>query len=50
LTITSSPAIDVEDPKIRLSDNNHLALDAYRFDDLEAFFLMAERADLPVPA
>ncbi|MCR6659739.1 MAG: recombinase family protein [Asticcacaulis sp.] len=44
------PAIDVEDPKIRLSDNNHLALDAYRFDDLEAFFLMAERADLPVPA
>ncbi|WP_324291040.1 recombinase family protein [Asticcacaulis sp. SL142] len=44
------PAIDIETPKIRLADNNHLALDAYRFDDLESFFLMAERADLPVAA
>jgi len=44
------PAIDIETPKIRLSDNSHLALDAFRFDDLESVFLMAERADLPVAA
>lgn len=44
------PAIDVENPKIRLSENNHLALDAYRFDDLELFFMMAERAALPEAA
>lgn len=44
------PAIDVENPKIRLLENNHLALDAYRFDDLELFFMMAERAALPEAA
>lgn len=37
------PAIDIENPKIRLSENNHLALDAYRFDDLEPFYLLTER-------
>ncbi len=37
------PALDVENPKIRLAENNSLALDAYRFDDLEAFFLLTER-------
>ena len=40
------PAIDVENPQIRLAENNHLSLDAYRFDDLEPFFLLAERAAL----
>lgn len=44
------PAIDVENPSIRLMENNHLALDAYCFDDLEPFFLMAERAALPEAA
>ncbi|MGE0252420.1 MAG: recombinase family protein [Dongiaceae bacterium] len=44
------PAIDVENPQIRLMENNHLALDAYRFDDLEQFFMMAERAALPEAA
>lgn len=44
------PAIDVENPKIRLAENNHLALDAYRFDDLEQFFMLAERAALPEAA
>lgn len=44
------PAIDVEDPKIRLAENNHLALDAYRFDSLEQFFMLAERAALPEAA
>ncbi len=44
------PAIDVENPQIRLAENNHLSLDAYRFDDLEQFFMMAERAVLPEAA
>lgn len=41
------PAIDIENPKIRLSENNSLALDAYRFDDLDLFYAMAERVSLP---
>lgn len=40
------PALDIENPKIRLNEENELALDAYRFDDLELFFLMAERVPL----
>lgn len=44
------PALDVEGPALRLADRNPLALEAYRFDELEAFFLLAERADLPVAA
>jgi DNA invertase Pin-like site-specific DNA recombinase len=44
------PALDVENPKIRLAENNHLALDAYRFDDLEAFFELAERSEIPEAA
>lgn len=44
------PALDVEAPHIRLADSNHFALDAYRFDDLEAFFILAERAALPEAA
>ena len=37
------PAIDLTDAKLRLAENNHALLDAYRFDDLEFFFQMAER-------
>ncbi len=37
------PAIDVENPNIRLKDQNHLSLDAYRFDELELFFSLTER-------
>ena len=37
------PAIDLTEAKLRLSENNHALLDAYRFDDLEFFFQMAER-------
>ena len=37
------PAIDIENPDIRLRENNGLALDAYRFDDLELFFMLTER-------
>lgn len=44
------PSLDIENPKIRLAENNHIALDAYRFDDLEAFFILAERVALPEAA
>lgn len=44
------PAIDIEDPKIRLADNNHFALEAYRFDNLEPFFLLLERTAVPEAA
>jgi len=40
------PALDVENPDIRLKDNNHVALETYRFDNLDAFFLLTERAAL----
>lgn len=40
------PALDMEDPKIRLSENNSLGLDAYRFDDLEQFFMLTERSQI----
>ena len=44
------PALDIENPKLRLAENNHLALDAYRFDDLQPFFLLTERIALPEAA
>lgn len=44
------PAIDIENPKIRLTDNNHLALEAYRFEDLEPFFMLIERTEVPEAA
>ena len=37
------PALDIENPKMRLAENNGLALDAYQFDDLELFFQLTER-------
>lgn len=37
------PAIDLTEAKLRLAESNHALLDAYRFDDLEFFFSMAER-------
>ena len=37
------PALDLADAHLRLSENNHSLLDAYRFDDLEFFFHLAER-------
>lgn len=40
------PSLDVENPKIRLAENNGLALDAYRFDDLDLFFMLAERVPI----
>jgi hypothetical protein len=40
------PAIDLAETRLRLSENNHTLLDAYRFDDLEFFFQMAERVSV----
>lgn len=37
------PALDMENPRIRLQESNALALDAYRFDELVPFFHMIER-------
>jgi DNA invertase Pin-like site-specific DNA recombinase len=37
------PAIDLTAAKLRLGENNHALLDAYRFDDLDFFFELAER-------
>ena len=41
------PSLDIEDPKVRLADQNHYALEFFRFDDLEPFFLLTERCALP---
>lgn len=40
------PALDIECPDIRLRDNNHVALEAYRFEELKPFFLLAARVPL----
>ena len=40
------PAIDIENPKLRLADNNGLALDCYRFDELEDFFFLTRRVNI----
>jgi len=40
------PAIDLTEAKLRLAENNHALLDAYRFENLEFFFSMAERVSV----
>lgn len=40
------PALDVENSDIRLRDHNHVALETYRFDELDAFFLLTARSSL----
>lgn len=44
------PGLDIENPHISLADQNSFALEAYRFDDLEPFFLLTERCSLPEAA
>lgn len=44
------PALDIEDPQIRLADSNGIALDSYRFDDMEDFFSLTRRAKIPEAA
>ena len=43
-------SLDVEEPNIRLTENNALALDAYRFDDLEPLHCLLERVAIPEAA
>jgi DNA invertase Pin-like site-specific DNA recombinase len=40
------PAIDIEDPQLRLADHNGLALDCYRFETLENFFDLTRRVHI----
>ncbi len=40
------PSIDLENPYLRLSEENGLSIDAYRFDDLEPLFQFTERVAL----
>lgn len=40
------PALDIENPKIRLADHNSFALEAYRFNELSPFFRMIERSKI----
>ncbi|MEP3947972.1 recombinase family protein [Ascidiaceihabitans sp.] len=40
------PTADMILPKLRLSQNNGLSLDAYRYDDLTHFFTMCERTSI----
>ena len=41
------PALDIENPRCRIAEHNGRALDTYRFDTLDAFFLMTERLTIP---
>lgn len=40
------PIIDIESPSIQVKENNGLFLDAYRFNNLEKFFMLTERAPI----
>ena len=40
------PRIDMTVPRLRLAQDNGVSLDAYRFDNLDAFFGLAARTDL----
>lgn len=44
------PAIDIENPDIRLADHNGLALDSYRFRKLEPFFVLTKQVRIPEAA
>lgn len=44
------PALDIENPSLRLMNDNGMALDMYRFEDLEDFFSLTPRAQLPEAA
>lgn len=44
------PALDIEDPNLRLADSNGSAFDCYRFDDLIDFYSLTERAKIPEAA
>ncbi len=40
------PSFEIEHSKVRLSENNGLALDVFRYENLDIFFQLAERAQI----
>ncbi|WP_259234788.1 recombinase family protein [Bradyrhizobium elkanii] len=44
------PSIDMSSDKLKLAEENGIYLDAYRFDDLDAFFNLSARNDLGIAA
>lgn len=44
------PHLDVESPKMRLAEDNGFALDVYRFDTLEPFFMLTRQVAIPEAA
>lgn len=44
------PSIDMSTDRLRLAEENGIYLDAYRFDDLDAFFGLSARKGLGVAA
>ena len=44
------PALDIQNPNLRLSDNNGSTLDSFRFDDLDDFFCLTGRSSIPEAA
>jgi hypothetical protein len=44
------PQVDLRPARLRMGQDNGLDLDCFRFNDLNFFFGMAERARLPVAA
>jgi hypothetical protein len=44
------PSLDVVSHRVRLAEDNGLALDAYRFDSLDVLFALAARSPLPEAA
>ncbi len=44
------PSLDMDNLKIRFKENNAFDLDTYRFENMDAFFMMAERVKIPEAA
>ncbi len=44
------PAIDIQSFKLTFKEDNGFELDTYRFDNLDAFFMMVERVKIPEAA
>jgi len=40
------PSFEIEHSKMRLSENNGLALDVFRYENLDIFFQLSERAQI----
>lgn len=44
------PALDIQNPNLRLADQNGSILDSFRFDDLDDFFCLTGRSSIPEAA